>query len=393
LNLSVPVLMGIFIFLNPFPYTTAIKEIAFYGSVGIILILACFKKLEFSFRSPLSLPFGLFALWAFIGLFFALDKENSIHDFQTHLLKYLIFYYVLINYFDSRKRLSYLSWIIIIPVALVSLVMIIRFYGVLGNYLSTRLVTGMPEIAANGMGILVVPALLFSIHHVITASRLTVTAAPLISSIPLFVIILLIQARASIVAFLISIFILLGKYKKILVSILVILLVSTMMTSFKSRFLDPDFNTSLRLNTHYITSEIIKDYPLWGIGFGMETYGNRKFIDLETYNKRIPEKYRGYILKDPHSMPFSVAVRTGLIGLGLFLYMLFISFRMAWKCIEQKKDKWVSHWGYCSMAAMAGVLVIGFWEPFFSHVPEVVFYTLLAMITILWKQNKKDLAQ
>ncbi len=73
LNLGIPALMGLFIFLNPFPHTTAIKEICFYSSVVMILILACFRKLDFSFRSPLTIPFLLFALWAFIGLFFALD--------------------------------------------------------------------------------------------------------------------------------------------------------------------------------------------------------------------------------------------------------------------------------------------------------------------------------
>ncbi|MCD6153906.1 MAG: hypothetical protein J7J07_08375, partial [Syntrophobacterales bacterium] len=83
LNLSVPILMGIFIFFNPFPHTTAIKEICFYSSFFIVLILIYFKKIDFSFKSPLTLPFALFTAWVFIGLFFALDKENSIHDFRA----------------------------------------------------------------------------------------------------------------------------------------------------------------------------------------------------------------------------------------------------------------------------------------------------------------------
>jgi O-antigen ligase len=122
-----------------------------------------------------------------------------------------------------------------------------------------------------------------------------------------------------------------------------------------------------------------------GIGFGMETYGNGKFINLEAYQKRIPEKYRGYILADPHSMLSSIAVRTGLIGLALFLYILFVPFWISWSCIRQGKDDFMNHWGRCVISAFVAILVIGFFEPFFSHVPEVVFYTLLAMITIVWK--------
>ena len=138
----------------------------------------------------------------------------------------------------------------------------------------------------------------------------------------------------------------------------------------------------MRLDIHYVTYEIIKDYPIVGIGFGMETYGSGKYIDLEAYNKRVPEKYRGPVYKDPHSIPFSIAVRTGLIGLVLFLYILFASFKMGWISIRQRKD---DHWGRRLVSAFVAVLVIGFFEPFFSHVPEVVFYTLLAMITIVWK--------
>ena len=113
LILSVPVLMGIFLFFNPFSHTTAIKEICFYLSVFIVLILICFKKIDFSFKSPLTLPFVLFTTWAFIGLFFALYKENSIHDFYSHLLKYIAIYYIIINFFNSGKRLILLSWIMI----------------------------------------------------------------------------------------------------------------------------------------------------------------------------------------------------------------------------------------------------------------------------------------
>ncbi|MCL2670068.1 MAG: hypothetical protein FWE89_05220, partial [Syntrophaceae bacterium] len=52
LNLSVPIFLGIVVFLNPFPFSTAAKEIGFYGSLLIVFVLALSRKLEFSFRSP-----------------------------------------------------------------------------------------------------------------------------------------------------------------------------------------------------------------------------------------------------------------------------------------------------------------------------------------------------
>ena len=382
LNLGIPALMGLFIFLNPFPHTTAIKEICFYSSVVMILILACFRKLDFSFRSPLTIPFLLFALWAFIGLFFALDKVNSIHDYQMHLLKYMVFYYILINYFHSRERLFYLSGIIIVSATLFSIGEIVYFYVILGHTLSTKLVTDLSEVAVNWVGIIALPAAIFSLHNIIVENRLYVKAVSVICLFSTFVICILTQARSIVLALFLSVIILCFKNKKIMVACLGIILISTAMTSIKDRFTNGDPISALRLDIHYVTYEIIKDYPIMGIGFGMETYGSGKYIDLAAYMKRIPEKYRGYIYKDPHSMPFSIAVRTGLIGLVLFLYILFVSFKMSWISIRQGKD---DHWGRRLVSAFVAVLVIGFFEPFFSHVPEVVFYTLLAMITIVWK--------
>jgi O-antigen ligase len=139
------------------------------------------------------------------------------------------------------------------------------------------------------------------------------------------------------------------------------------------------------LDINYTTLEIIKDFPIIGIGFGMETYGNGKQINLEKYNKKTPEKYRGPIYKDPHSMPFSIAARTGLVGLALFVYILFICFKICWKCIRHGKDDFIKRWGRCIASVFVVIVVIGNFEPFFSHVPEVVFYTILAITTIIWK--------
>jgi len=134
LNLSVPILMGTFIFFTPFPHTTAIKEICFYLSVFIVLLLIYFQEIDFSFRSPLTLPFALFVIWVFIGLFFALDKGNSLHDFRAHLLKYLAIYYILINFISCRKRLIILSWIIIISATIFSIGGLTNFYFIMKTF-------------------------------------------------------------------------------------------------------------------------------------------------------------------------------------------------------------------------------------------------------------------
>lgn len=386
-NITIPILMGLFIFLNPFPHTTAIKEICFYGSIIIIFILACFRKLNFSLQSPLAVPFFLFALWVLIGLFFALDKGNSIHDYLTHLLKYLMLYYIIINYFHSEKRLFYLSLIIIVSSLLFSLGNIAYFYGILNNPLSSKLTTNTPEVPVNWVSVIALPAAIFSVSNIFTENRPYVKVLSVICLFFTSAICVLTQARSAIIAMFLAVIILFFNKKKIMVVCLGIVFSFMMLNSINNRFIKEDPFTSLRMNIHFITFEIIKDYPIMGIGFGMQTYGNKKYIDLEVYNKRVPEKYRSeYIYTDPHSILFSIAVRTGLVGLVLFLYILFTTFKMSWASIRLAKD----HRGRMLLSAFVVVLVVGFFEPLQSHVSEVILYTLLAMITIVWKSHTPD---
>jgi len=386
LKLGVTVLIGIFIFLNPFPHTTAIKETGFYLSVFIVLFLIGYKKINFSFESPLTLPFALFTGWVFIGLFFALDKENSLHDFRAHLLKYLVFYYILINFFHSRKRVVSLSWLIIISVTIFSVGEIYYFYFMLGNSFSTKLVTGLPEIPVNWIGYLTVPAAVFSLHHIIEKkSNLYIRVLSLACLLPLCSLSFLTQARSTTLALCLAVFMLCSENKKNLIVFLLIILIAISISPIKDRFISFNLTYDLRLDIHHTTFEIIKNYPILGIGFGMETYRNEKVINLDQYNQRVPQKYRqAPIHTDPHSVLFSIAVRTGLVGFGLFLYILFTCLKMFLKCVGSRENDFISRWGRTIASAFIAIFFIGNFEPFFSHVPEVVFYTILAMATIVW---------
>jgi len=380
--------MGIFIFLNPFPHTTAIKEICFYSSFLIVLLLIYFKKIDFSFKSPLTLPFALFVAWVFIGLFFALDKGNSIHDFRTHLLKYMVLYYILINFFNSRKRLIGLSWAIIISATIFSIGEIYYFYFMLGNSFSTKLLPGLDEIAVNQIGFITVTAAIFSLYHIITPGTLYVRIISFVCLFPLCFLSVLTQTRSTALALFLSAIILCFKNKKIMVVCLGIILIAICISPLKNRFIHINPITDLRLDINRTTLEIIKDFPIIGIGFGMETYGNRKYINLNEYNKKVPVKYRQKSIHIfPHSILFSIAVRTGLVGFALFLYILFMSFKTCWNCIRHGKDDFIRRWGLCVASMLVAVIVIGIFEAWSRHIQEVVLYTTLAMMTVVWKLN------
>lgn len=392
LNKSVPVLIGIFIFFNPFPHTTSIKEICFYLSVFIVLVLVIFKKTEFSFNTPLLLPVGLFVFWAFLSIFFAFDKDNSIHDFYSHLIRYIILYYIITNFFRSKKSLTDLSWIIIISSSIFSATAILYFYHILGNALSTRfaaigLESGLlTQTPVNIIGVITVFAIILAMHNLITEAHLFPRVILILCLLSLSAAIFLTQTRSTLMAVVLGAIVLFFKNKKIMVVMIGMIFLVIILTPLKNRFSLNNILKNERIGINYITLEIIKDYPITGIGFGLQTYGN---LNLNEYNQMMSEKYRSKsIITDPHNMFLDVAVRLGIIGLAFFIYVIFNFFKMCRVCIKQGKDIFIKNWGRCIASACVAFLVIGFFQPIFSHMPEVILCTIFSLITVLWRINR-----
>ena len=396
LKMSVPVLMGMFLFFTPFSHTTAIKEICFYLSVFIVLILICSKKVDFSFKSPLSLPFALFTVWAFIGLFFALYKENSIHDFYAHLLKYLAIYYIMINFFNSGKRLIILSWIIIVSATIFSIVGLGYFYPVLGNSILTKRMT-FQETPIGIIGFVSVFALLLSVHLLPRTGLLYKKILLLISFTVTSIVTVMTLSFGTLLSMILSILVLFPKNKKIVVftlllSITVLVIATLNFKTAKSRmslnFIQNKLQNEERIKIWHTYFEIIKDYPISGIGFDMDDMWHDQNL-WDKHSARIPSKFRTTTKWVPHNILLSITVRLGIVGLGFYLYIIFVFVRMSWDVIKRGKNDFIKSWGLCVTAAFVAWLIKGMLEPALSHVPAIINYTLFAMMTILWKLNSE----
>jgi len=390
LHQCVPVLIGIFIFFNPFPHTTSIKEISFYLSAVIVVILVLFKRTELSFKTPLLVPFGLFVFWSFLSIFFALNVENSIHDFFSHLIRYIILYFIIISFFKSKKRLVCLSWVIIISGTVFSVGGIIYYYFILNNSLSVRFADGFTHIPTNFVNFITLFAIILTIHNIFTDNHLYRRAFLIVCLFSLSAATLLTQSRSSLIALFIAGVIMLIKNKKNIFIFTVILLIIIVATPVRKRFSLETILHNDRIPNYFIIFEIIKSYPIIGIGFGNETY--RTDIDLKDYEKKIPPNIKSIphpILNDPHNMLLSIIVRLGLVGFALFLYILFVFGQMCVKTIKEGKNYFIKSWGHCILSASVGFFIIGIFEPSFSHLQEIVLFTILSMITIVWRLNEE----
>lgn len=390
LNRCIPILVGIFVFLNPYPHVTAIKEITFYGSVLLLLALIFLKKEEFSLRTPLSIPFLLFVIWSFLGLFFALNKGNSIHDFFVHLIRYLLIFYLLFNFFATKERLLILIWTVIISTVVYSVGMLIDFYVVQGYNLSTKLgvyIEGQRQIPSNIIGISTLFGLLLSLYQLtkegILYRRIILTICVCATAIAT----LATQTKGAILAMIVSLLLSFPRNKRTLLFFLLFLALVILVMPVKDQItpsaIVDKISTDQRIKIWYSFGAMVMDHPITGIGFGMQTYHDENL--LNKYNEKVPAKYRQETpLNAPHNIVLDIAVRVGFVGLALFFYIIFVFVRMSWQIIKSGKDDFIRHWGLCFLAAFIAVFIQGQFENTMSGPPAIILYTIFAMMVILW---------
>ena len=393
LNNCAFVLLVVFIFCNPLPYTTAITNISFYLAIGIALFLIIFNPSAFTFKTPLTYPLIFFFLWSLLSIFWARDVENTINDVQSHLLNHILLYFLIINFFHSKKRLETLAWIIVLSATLFSVIGMVYYYVILGNPIQSFRFGGCgmskgasAELPTNFVGTLTITAILFCLYFFFLSSSLYSRIAIILCALASFVTIILTQSRATLAAFVIAGGTMLLLRKKMLLPVfLVAITILTFVTPLKNRM--DTFTIKERLKINYVAYEVLKDYPLNGIGFGMLTFKN-SINKEEAYVNKLPQKDRPAEIYGPHNWLLDIAVRVGLIGLILFLVILFVFVKMCWKIIRYARDNVIRNYGVYVAIAFLAYFIMGVTEPlFYYRASAMMFYILLAMITVLSSLN------
>ncbi len=386
LNYAIPILMGAYILLNPLPLS-AVNEICFYLSVLSLILLLVFKKTFFTLRSPLALPFLLFFLWAVLGLFFTLDFKNTLHDLRSHLLKYIIVFYLLVNYFNSPKRLEILALIAIASGTIFSIYALNVYYFIEGFPFSTRLGYTFTVMHTDYLGFTTIFGICLSLHFLYKSKNIFYQMLLASSILIMSIATLLTQSRGSLLGFLAVLVIMCFHNKKNIIFIIITIIIIFFMPV-KERITMNTFTQDVRIKMNRLTVEVIKDYPIAGIGFGMQIYGNANLVDLRKYDSKLPVKYQGglggMLIGSPHNTILDIAVRTGIVGLILFLYILITPLWMLWRTIKLKKGEYFKSWAICLFACFVSFMIPALFADTTFGPRVITFYTILAMITILW---------
>lgn len=196
------------------------------------------------------------------------------------------------------------------------------------------------------------------------------------------------QTRSNFVAMFLAVPILFYSKRKLLLILFSLLLLVIFLSPVKNR-LRVDGSIHHRISLFLISKEVIKDYPIMGIGFGINSMADHQLISPSLYNERIPKKYR---LPDehfnwPHNMFLNIAVRTGLVGLGLYILVLAVCCKMLIQLIRRGHTIFIRQWANCILAALAMFFVKGNLEPIFSTIPEIILFLIFSISAVLWRMN------
>jgi len=389
LNLFLPVFIGLYIFMTPMPFSS-LTEIFYYLSLGTLIFLLAMKQMSFTLRSPLTLPFVLFFFWAVFGLLFALDVQNSLHDLRGHLLEYLVVFYLLSNAFNTPKGLNRLAWTVIASATIFSAGALIQYYFIDGYPLSSRLgYYTFQEMHTDYIGFNTIFGICLALYFFFKKNDVPHRILILICLVVMMIATFLTQSRGSLFGLLAGLFIMgFSNKKTALITAVIALSLLFLTPGIKERTLNPQaYTKDLRIKINRLTLEVIKNYPLTGIGFGMQTYGNSKILDLQTLNRQLPPRYqqKRNIVASPHNTILDVAVRTGLVGLFLFLSILMVSLGMIWKMFKTAQNDFLKSWSLCLAACFVSYMIPALFADTTFGPKAVVFYTILAMINILWQ--------
>jgi O-antigen ligase len=270
--------------------------------------------------------------------------------------------------------------------------MMLYFYLILGKDISTKLGLYMTEIPSNIIGISTWFATLLALFQLtrefVLFRKIILTICICATAIAT----LATQTRGTILAVIVSLLLSFSRNKKTLLffflflaSVIFVMPVKNQITP--SALIDKIVSDD-RVKIWYCFAEMIKDHPITGIGFGMQTYYDENL--LNKYNEKVPAEYRQPIPhKAPHNLLIDVAVRTGIIGLISFLYIIFVFSQMGWRIIKYGRDDFISHWGLCFLAAFVAVFIQGQFENTMSGPPIIILYTIWGMMAILWHLNTR----
>lgn len=372
----------VYTFINPYPHLSTIREVSYYLAVACYAVILFRSKDLSPFKTPLTLPVALFTFWAFVGLFFTLDRTGSIHDFRRHLLDYILLFVCYLTFLRDCGRVRLLLRVLVISLAISSCYELYFWYWKMGQPWDSRMLLLNYASTVGAVGFMALYALLASFYLWMVEQRHLWRNIVLACMLPLLLTVFGTQMRSIWVAIP---FVLLGMfwdYKKWLLILLVVVLVSGGLLLKTKRGHDLTHPDNPRLTLNYISLLVLKDHPLFGIGYGIDSFGKPEVVDPEYYRAQVPEKIRSSVQTNiQHSLWMGIATRTGLPGLLLFCWIWGTWLWMNVQVIRKAANEEVRMLGRLGIAILLLYSIYGLFNVVCVHFLEALLYLGFAVST------------
>jgi len=278
-------------------------------------------------------------------------------------------------------------------VAIFSVGALIVYYPMQGHPLSARLGKTFRTMYTGSMCTVIVTAIPLMLNKLHPSGKKTTQLLLGFCFLVTTVTVVMNQSRGALIGLGIALLVMCLNQKRTIVFFLFALVLIVSLPNVTHRIAQRGFNDP-RIGIYHLFMEVCKDHPVIGVGFGRQTYTNPNLVDLKKYNENLPVKYRmkpNWIYNCPHNAYLDIAVRTGVIGLILFLTIPAVTLSMLWKTWKNARSDDHRSWVVCLLASFLSIMIqalfIDLYDPSF-----VSLFTTLAMITILQNLVRKDRA-
>jgi len=381
------------------PFSISIAPAPTNILAGILIVAFLTKKLlkkEYFFvKTPVNIPLFFFFLISCVSVIHSIDYRDSLKGGVLRLLWHILVFFCIVEELKDRDHINRIIFFIGLGVVLSTIDGIwqittgrdfIRGYFPVVNIGLARATASFKDPNVLGIYLSAFAPVLFGLTlyylknkkpWLIPVSVLALTG------------IVLTYSRPTLLAIYVSLFFLgiAMKNKSVVITLAVLLLISPFILpkSVKDWAKEVGYNplrfmcNDDRLAVYRNTLNMIKDHPF--IGVGANTY-------MKNYKKyKEPREYRDVVTLDymyAHNIYLHMAGEIGLIGLGIFLWLVYKLFHQAGSIYSFMKDPYLKTLALLFMASLMAFLVNGLTESslYYSRVGLIFWYISALLMSL-----------
>jgi len=340
------------------PFSKSISEIAIALGIALWILRRVLRAdLRAAVNNDLFIPFAIFVLAVTPSLFNSAYPLLSVKALFTKVLKFVLFYFVIIEAIDTKPKLNGLFGAVLASAIVITLDGFIQHYitgvDILHHYPSFKArphgdVDGFfrgfptasfpfPNDLAAWILLIFFPIASVTIFGLKGKSMRYLTA---LTSSGLFYLFFLAKARGAWIGLIIStVYMALSKRKFWLILLVVAVIAIPFLTKMEmSRYIFEFGSVGDRMGMWTTGLDIFKQHPV--IGNGLNTF----FLKFKEFRS---DEWKGQKGSYAHNCYLQMAADTGLVGLLAFAFLMFSYFYTILKNLRRVKDDlcWLAVWG------------------------------------------------